>query len=77
MINEWLWFELTPKQENSNFETVSLAFENKELIAMEMRDNFGQITRLKFENVVKNPTLVSNQFILLHLKGWMLLVNNT
>lgn len=69
MINEWLWFELTPKQENSNFETVSLAFENKELIAMEMRDNFGQITRLKFENVVKNPTLVSNQFIFTPPKG--------
>ena len=69
MINEWLWFELTPKQENSNFETVSLAFVNKELIAMEMRDNFGQITRLEFKDVLKNPVLVSNQFIFTPPKG--------
>jgi len=69
MVNDWLWFELTPKQENSNFETVSLAFDNKQLIAMEMRDNFGQTTRLEFTNVVKNPILASNQFNFTPPKG--------
>ena len=33
----WLWFELTPKKENTNFESVSLAFKNNELKAMEKR----------------------------------------
>ena len=58
----WLWFELTPKSENNNFETVSLAFVDGELKAMEMSDNFGQVTRLKFSQIVKNPKLPKNRF---------------
>lgn len=58
----WLWFELTPKGENSNFESVSLAFESNQLKAMEMRDSFGQTTRLEFNKVIKNPALAKNQF---------------
>ena len=65
----WLWFKLTPKKENTNFETVSLAFENDKLKAMEMRDNFGQTTRLEFNNVIKNPTLAKNRFIFTPPKG--------
>ncbi|HFD32199.1 MAG TPA: outer membrane lipoprotein chaperone LolA [Gammaproteobacteria bacterium] len=62
MVDGWLWFELTPKQENNNFESVGLAFDGGKLIAMEMKDNFGQTTRLEFNHVVKNPTLGKNQF---------------
>lgn len=62
LIDGWLWFELTPKKVDGNFETVGLAFNNNELIAMEMRDNFGQTTRLEFSNVMKNPELVKNYF---------------
>ena len=65
----WLWFELTPKKDNSNFETVGLAFENDKLKAMEMRDNFGQTTRLEFNNVIKNPSLAANQFVFNPPKG--------
>jgi len=65
----WLWFELTPKKVDSNFEAVSLAFDNEQLIAMEMRDNFGQTTRLEFTNVVKNPILALNQFNFTPPKG--------
>ncbi len=69
VVNGWLWFELTPKQENSNFETVSLAFENNELIAMEMRDNFGQTTHLEFSNIIKNPKLAKHTFKFVPPKG--------
>ena len=62
VVEGWLWFELTPKKDNSNFETVGLAFDGAELIAMEMRDNFGQTTRLEFNKVIKNPSLTKNQF---------------
>lgn len=62
VVEGWLWFELTPKKDNSNFETVGLAFDGAELIAMEMRDNFGQTTRLEFNKVIKNPTIKKNQF---------------
>ncbi len=58
----WLWFELTPKKEDSHFQSVSLAFANGALVAMEMRDNFGQITRLEFSKVKKNPALADKQF---------------
>ena len=58
----FLWFELTPKKDNSNFETVALAFEGNEIRAMEMRDNFGQTTRLLFSDVIKNPKLSSSKF---------------
>lgn len=65
----WQWYELTPKKDNSNFETVSLAFENSQLKAMEMRDNFGQTTRLEFNNVKKNPMLAKNRFKFTPPKG--------
>lgn len=62
MIEGLLWFELTPKKDDGNFESVSLVFDKAELIAMEMRDNFGQVTRLGFSNVEKNLSLTTNQF---------------
>jgi len=65
----WLWFELTPKKENTNFESVSLAFKDNELKAMEMRDNFGQTTRLEFTEVLKNPTLSKRRFVFVPPKG--------
>lgn len=65
----WLWFQLTPKKQSNNFESVSLAFANSELKAMEMRDNFGQTTRLEFIKVKKNPSLPKNQFKFIPPKG--------
>lgn len=62
LINGWLWFELTPKDSNSNFEKVSLAFEDGKITAMGMLDSFGQITRLEFTNIIKNPKLAKNRF---------------
>ena len=62
VVEGWLWFELTPKQETGNFETISLAFAGNKLKAMEMRDNFGQTTRLEFSNIIKNPKLTKHTF---------------
>lgn len=69
MTDGWLWFELTPKKDNGNFENVGLAFEGSELKAMEMHDNFGQTTRLEFNNVKKNPVLAKNRFKFVPPKG--------
>ncbi|MFK5913167.1 MAG: outer membrane lipoprotein chaperone LolA [Woeseiaceae bacterium] len=69
VINDWLWFELTPKRDSNNFESVSLAFMDEKLIAMEMRDNFGQTTRLEFDHVERNPTLNKNRFRFTPPKG--------
>ena len=69
IVEGWLWFELTPKQESGNFETVSLAFADNKLKAMEMRDNFGQTTRLEFSNIIKNPKLAKHTFKFVPPKG--------
>lgn len=69
IVDGWLWFELTPKSENTNFESVSLAFKSNELKAMEMRDNFGQTTRLEFTDVKKNPDIKKNRFKFIPPKG--------
>ena len=69
VVDGWLWFELTPKNESTNFESVSLAFKSDELKAMEMRDNFGQTTRLEFIDVKKNPVVANNRFKFTPPKG--------
>lgn len=65
----WIWFELTPKKQNTNFETVSLAFADNKLKAMEMRDSFGQTTRLEFSKVIKNPAIAKKKFTFTPPKG--------
>lgn len=42
------WLELTPKTENSDFELVFIGLKDGELAAMELRDNFGQATQIRF-----------------------------
>ena len=69
MVEGILWFELTPKNDNGNFETVGLAFDKDKLVAMEMRDNFGQTTRLSFTNIIKNPKVNKDRFKFIPPKG--------
>jgi len=44
------WLELTPLSGSSDFETVFIGLENDVLSAMELRDNFGQATQIRFTN---------------------------
>ncbi|UCE89506.1 MAG: outer membrane lipoprotein chaperone LolA [Pseudomonadota bacterium] len=48
-------FELTPKRADSNFERLLLSFADGRLRYMELHDSFGQMTRLEFEQMKKNP----------------------
>lgn len=56
------WVELTPKQKDSSFEKVRLGFDQRDLRAMELKDNFGQTTRLQFSRLERNPKLVPSLF---------------
>lgn len=56
------WVELTPKQQDSSFERVRLGFDQRDLRSMELKDNFGQTTRLQFSNLERNPKLVPSLF---------------
>lgn len=42
------WFELLPKTEQSDFESVFIGLNDQGLAAMELRDNFGQATQILF-----------------------------
>ncbi|SCZ59146.1 outer membrane lipoprotein chaperone LolA [Thiohalomonas denitrificans] len=49
------WLELRPKGGDATFESIRLALEPELLRAMEMVDGLGQITRLYFNTVERNP----------------------
>ena len=55
-------FELTPKRADSHFERLVLSFADGKLRYMELHDSFGQMTRLEFDQVKKNPLVDSALF---------------
>jgi outer membrane lipoprotein carrier protein len=60
---DWTWCRLTPKQDGSDFEQVSLAFtRGGELAAMELRDKLGQATVIEFGAVKRNVPLDDKLF---------------
>lgn len=51
------WVEATPKVNESGFEKVRLGFAGSELRGMELHDNFGQTTHIRFSRLERNPVL--------------------
>ncbi len=45
------WFELIPKKRDSGFDALYIAMQGGVIAHMELKDSFGQLTRLDFENV--------------------------
>lgn len=56
------WLEASPKGREGSFELVRLGFRGNTLVAMELKDNFGQQTYLRFTDVKNNPSLGGNLF---------------
>ena len=56
------WVELLPTQKESSFEKLVLAFDEKNLVSMELHDAFGQLTRLLFTNIERNPVIDPAKF---------------
>jgi outer membrane lipoprotein carrier protein len=56
------WLEATPLNEEGTFKLVRMGFEASDLRAMELRDNFGQVTRLSFSALRQNPSLGADLF---------------
>ncbi|CAK0761705.1 Outer-membrane lipoprotein carrier protein [Gammaproteobacteria bacterium] len=56
------WVELRPKKPETGFVKAELGFMGKELRAMELIDNFGQTTNLKFFNLQRNLSLTAELF---------------
>jgi outer membrane lipoprotein carrier protein len=57
-----LWVEATPKVNESGFEKVRLGFAVNELKGMELLDNFGQTTQIRFSRPERNTALSAATF---------------
>ncbi len=51
------WVGLEPLSEDATFSQVRLGFDTETLASMELVDNFGQTTRLRFSGLQRNPEL--------------------
>lgn len=51
------WVQLRPKDTESSYEKLFLGFNQETIKAMELVDNFGQITMLQFSNLQRNMNI--------------------
>lgn len=63
------WVELVPKDAESNFQMITLAFDDYGLSQMIMKDSFEQRTRLVFTQTLENPTMPANMFVFITPPG--------
>ena len=58
----YAWAGLTPLGEAASFTEIRLGFDGDTLRVMELTDAFGQLTRLRFAEVERNPELAPELF---------------
>ena len=56
------WFMLKPKADDKQYADIRLAFEKTNLKEMELRDNFGQLTRIVFSDQKRNQKIDQHLF---------------
>jgi outer membrane lipoprotein carrier protein len=63
------WLEAVPRAQDTAFESVKLGFGKAGLEAMELRDQFGQITVIKFSTIERNAKIPPEAFTFTPPKG--------
>jgi outer membrane lipoprotein carrier protein len=63
------WVSTNPKDSDTGFNKISLAFTNDVLIEMDMIDSFGHQTKILFNHVVHNPVIDPKTFLFQPPKG--------
>lgn len=63
------WLEAVPRNRDTAFERIRLGFGKSGLDAMELRDQFGQTTVIKFSTIERNPSLAPEAFRFTPPKG--------
>ena len=63
------WLDAKPKERDAGFERIRMGFSASGIDAMELVDQFGQTTRLRFSSVQKNPKLDPGTFRFTPPKG--------
>ncbi len=57
------WFELIPKAETADFQSLYVGLDDAGLAAMELRDNFGQATQIVFSNLTADIAIDDDVFV--------------
>ena len=60
--DRYTWFRLHPKERDSAVEKVRIAFDGGELAIIEVVDGFGNHTRIRFSNMLRNQKLDDGLF---------------
>src|SRR5712691_6798280 len=63
------WLEAKPRDREAGFERIRMGLGSGGIEAMELNDNFGQTTLLRFFNLVRNPKVDPAQFRFVPPKG--------
>jgi outer membrane lipoprotein carrier protein len=63
------WLEAKPKEKDAGFERIRMGFSANGIEAMELVDQFGQTTMLRFSNLQRNPKLDPETFRFTPPKG--------
>ena len=63
------WLVAIPKNKDTTFEQIRMGFKGDVLAQMQLSDNFGQRTTLKFSRFERNPTLSPTRFKFTPPKG--------
>ena len=63
------WLEAVPRTQETAFEKIRLGFGKSGLEAMELRDQFGQVTVIKFSTIERNARLSPEAFRFTPPKG--------
>jgi chaperone LolA len=64
------WLEAVPRTQDTSFASIRMGFDaQSELAVMELRDNFGQDTVLRFSAMQRNPRLPASLFRFTPPKG--------
>ncbi len=63
------WLEAIPKSKDTAFERIRLGFGKAGLDAMELRDQFGQVTVIRFADIERNGRLAPDAFTFVPPKG--------
>ena len=63
------WLEAVPRTQETAFEKIRLGFGKSGLEAMELRDQFGQVTVIKFSTIERNARLAPEAFRFTPPKG--------
>ena len=63
------WLQAKPRDQETTFESIRMGFNENSLQVMELVDNFGQKTIIRFSKVEKNPKLAADLFKFTPPKG--------